>query len=224
MRVTFERADLESTNLQWSTLQWYVQNGVDETLCAHPVPKWQVSAPPVKPEASPAPVFQVAETVAPEILPPPANDDAWAPVYELWPEQAQLLIIAADLTPQSEAEEMLGKMLAAIGIDYAAQARLMIASASPVTAIHRHLADKNIPGFVVCVGDGAARALHDLRSAWQDLKNCPPHDYGNVRRPTGFVFHPAFLRQSPKFKRQAWEDLKAIAARLAEDVHGASAA
>jgi DNA polymerase len=68
------------------------------------------------------------------------------------------------------------------------------------------------PDVIVALGKPAAHRLTGtkkpigaLRGRWQTYKNTPLMP----------VFHPAFMLRNPKAKREAWEDLKLIAKRLA---------
>ncbi len=67
------------------------------------------------------------------------------------------------------------------------------------------------PQVVVALGRVAAQALLDtdaplnrLRGAWHELAG----------RPLRVTFHPAYLLRYPERKRQAWEDVQAVMARL----------
>ena len=67
------------------------------------------------------------------------------------------------------------------------------------------------PAVIVCLGRpsahrllGTNRPLKALRGRW--------HDYRGV--PVRVTYHPAYLLRTPRDKRVAWEDLKAIRSRL----------
>ncbi len=67
------------------------------------------------------------------------------------------------------------------------------------------------PEVIVCLGKpsahrllGTTRPLKALRGRW--------HEYRGI--PVRVTYHPAYLLRTPKDKRLAWDDLKAIMARL----------
>ena len=76
------------------------------------------------------------------------------------------------------------------------------------------------PKIIVPLGGPAAQTLLNqtssiirLRGNWFNF-NSRPHEVGGLTIPAIPMFHPDFLLQQPKQKRQAWQDLKAIRDRL----------
>jgi DNA polymerase len=135
------------------------------------------------------------------------------------------LLTLADMPdpPDSPAGQLLGRMLAAIGLDTAstAQGYLLpwptpggrpvkdddIAAFAPFTARARALM---APRLVLALGDraaalaGEARGVAALRGRWHSLAGVPMLA----------TFHPRRLLSQPELKRLAWADLQAFAARL----------
>jgi DNA polymerase len=130
------------------------------------------------------------------------------------------------------AGQLLDRMLAAIGMDRTGvqitnviywrppgnrkPTSAEIASCLPF--VFRHIALSR-PKILVLAGGTAASTLLDvtegitrLRGRWFDLE-VPGLD---TKLPTLPTFHPAFLLRSPERKREAWRDLLALKARLAE--------
>ncbi|HWD57045.1 MAG TPA: uracil-DNA glycosylase [Stellaceae bacterium] len=128
--------------------------------------------------------------------------------------------------------QLLDRMLAAIGLDRSGvqvtnviywrppgnrkPATQEIASCLPF--VFRHIALSR-PKVLVLAGGTAAATLLDLadgitrlRGRWFDLA-VPGLD---ATLPTLPMFHPAFLLRSPERKREAWRDLLALQAKLAE--------
>lgn len=77
------------------------------------------------------------------------------------------------------------------------------------------------PKLIVCLGATAARGLvgetrgiNRVRGEWRDFNGIP----------VMLTFHPAYLLRDPSKKRGAWEDLKAVLARLGRAVPGRGAA
>jgi DNA polymerase len=130
------------------------------------------------------------------------------------------------------AGQLLDRMLAAIGLDRTGvqitnviywrppgnrkPTAQEIASCLPF--VFRHIALSR-PKLLVLAGGTAASTLLDtaegitrLRGRWFDLA-VPGLDASLPTLPT---FHPAFLLRSPERKREAWRDLLALKAKLAE--------
>ena len=129
------------------------------------------------------------------------------------------------------AGQLLDRMLAAIGLDRAGvqitnviywrpgnrkPTAAEIASCLPF--VFRHIVLSR-PKVLVLAGGTAASTLLDvaegitrLRGRWFDLA-VPGLD---AKLPTLPMFHPAFLLRSPERKREAWRDLLALKAKLAE--------
>jgi DNA polymerase len=130
------------------------------------------------------------------------------------------------------AGQLLDRMLAAIGLDRTGvqitnviywrppgnrkPTAAEIASCLPF--VFRHIVLSR-PKLLVLAGGTAASSLLDttegitrLRGRWFDLA-IPGLD---AKLPTLPMFHPAFLLRSPERKREAWRDLLALKARLAE--------
>jgi uracil-DNA glycosylase len=130
------------------------------------------------------------------------------------------------------AGQLLDRMLAAIGLDRTGvqitnviywrppgnrkPTTQEIASCLPF--VFRHIVLSR-PKVLVLAGGTAASSLLDmaegitrLRGRWFDLA-IPGLD---AKLPTLPMFHPAFLLRSPERKREAWRDLLALKARLAE--------
>ncbi len=130
------------------------------------------------------------------------------------------------------AGQLLDRMLAAIGLDRSGvQITNVIywrppGNRKPTTAeiasclpfVLRHIALSR-PKVLVLAGGTAATSLLDttegitrLRGRWFDLA-VPGIE---TPLPTLPMFHPAFLLRSPERKREAWRDLLALKAKLAE--------
>jgi uracil-DNA glycosylase family 4 len=130
------------------------------------------------------------------------------------------------------AGQLLDRMLTAIGLDRTGvqitnviywrppgnrkPTAAEIASCLPF--VFRHIALSR-PKLLVLAGGTAASSLLDmsegitrLRGRWFDLA-IPGLD---ATLPTLPMFHPAFLLRSPERKREAWRDLLALKAKLAE--------
>jgi uracil-DNA glycosylase len=130
------------------------------------------------------------------------------------------------------AGQLLDRMLAAIGLDRSGvqitnviywrppgnrkPTAAEIASCLPF--VFRHIVLSQ-PKILVLAGGTAASSLLDmaegitrLRGRWFDLA-IPGLD---AKLPTLPMFHPAFLLRSPERKREAWRDLLALKAKLAE--------
>jgi uracil-DNA glycosylase family 4 len=130
------------------------------------------------------------------------------------------------------AGQLLDRMLAAIGLDRTdvqitnviywrppgnrKPTAAEIASCLPF--VFRHIVLSQ-PKILVLAGGTAASSLLDmaegitrLRGRWFDLA-IPGLD---AKLPTLPMFHPAFLLRSPERKREAWRDLLALKAKLAE--------
>jgi uracil-DNA glycosylase len=128
------------------------------------------------------------------------------------------------------AGQLLDRMLAAIGLD---RSKVYIANVVPwrppgnrtptlqETAICLPFIQRQIeladPELLVCVGASSAQTLLGVkdgitraRGKWFDYQN------GNRTIKALAMFHPAFLLRQPTQKRQAWRDLRALAAALAE--------
>lgn len=78
------------------------------------------------------------------------------------------------------------------------------------------------PGLIVPLGGPAAQTLLNqtvgitrLRGRWFDFET-RPNEPGGLVLPALPTFHPAFLLRQPAQKRQVWQDLRAIRAKLAE--------
>ena len=87
----------------------------------------------------------------------------------------------------------------------------------------RRLIELVRPAVLVPVGGVPAKALLErsegitrLRGTWHDYSS-PGLD---APIPTVAIFHSAYLLRQPMQKREAWRDLLAIKARLAEDGQG----
>ena len=130
------------------------------------------------------------------------------------------------------AGQLLDRMLAAIGLDRSGvqitnviywrppgnrkPTAAEIASCLPF--VFRHIVLSR-PKVLVLAGGTAASSLLDmaegitrLRGRWFDLA-IPGLD---AKLPTLPMFHPAFLLRTPERKREAWRDLLALKAKLAE--------
>ncbi len=131
------------------------------------------------------------------------------------------------------AGRLLDRMLAAIGLDRESALITNILfwrppgnrspTADEVTTclpFARRLIELVRPEVLVPVGGIPAKALLErsegitrLRGVWQDYSS-PGLD---APIPTVAIFHSAYLLRQPMQKREAWRDLLAIKARLAED-------
>jgi DNA polymerase len=130
------------------------------------------------------------------------------------------------------AGQLLDRMLAAIGLDRSGVQITNVIywrppgnrkpTAQEIAAclpfVFRHIALSR-PKILVLAGGTAASSLLDmaegitrLRGRWFDLA-IPGLD---APLPTLPMFHPAFLLRSPERKREAWRDLLALKAKLAE--------
>ncbi|WP_306024565.1 uracil-DNA glycosylase [Oceaniradius stylonematis] len=127
---------------------------------------------------------------------------------------------------------LLGKMLAAIGLD--SKADIYAGFCVPWTVpggerptplhmkicaplLHRQIALAR-PRLIVALGNAASQQLHgskktimQLRGTWAET------DFGAGAVPVTALFDPAFLREQPRFKRMAWLDLLALKKRLTGD-------
>ena len=67
------------------------------------------------------------------------------------------------------------------------------------------------PEVIVALGKPASRRLTGTNKPMGALRGCWSSYRGTPLMP---VFHPAYLLRKPKAKREAWEDLKLVMARL----------
>jgi DNA polymerase len=63
---------------------------------------------------------------------------------------------------------------------------------------------------------GRAEGITRLRGRWQDFRTQGMLERGEPPIAAMAMFHPAYLLRTPGAKREAWRDLVAIKARLAE--------
>lgn len=127
---------------------------------------------------------------------------------------------------------LLGKMLAAIGLDRQTDVYcgfcvpwavpggerptpLHLKICTPL--LHRQIALAR-PRIVVAFGNAAAQHLTGSRQTIMQLSGgWTEADFGAGPISLTALFDPAFLRDQPRFKRMAWLDLLALKARLAGD-------
>jgi DNA polymerase len=126
---------------------------------------------------------------------------------------------------------LLGKMLAAIGLDRKADiyagfcvpwtvpggerpTPLHMKICAPL--LHRQIALAK-PRVIVALGNatsqhllGSKKTITQLRGTWTEA------DFGAGPVPVTALFDPVFLREQPRFKRMAWLDLLALKKRLTE--------
>jgi DNA polymerase len=73
------------------------------------------------------------------------------------------------------------------------------------------------PKFICCLGGCAAQNLLDTQLAVGKLRG-RFHDYRGI--PVLVTFHPAYLLRSPDRKRDVWEDMKTLLARMGRPIPG----
>jgi uracil-DNA glycosylase family 4 len=127
---------------------------------------------------------------------------------------------------------LLGKMLAAIGLDRQTDVYAgfcvpwTVPGGERPTALHMKICAPFLhrqielarPRLIVALGNAASQHLHgskktimQLRGTWAET------DFGAGPVPVTALFDPAFLREQPRFKRMAWLDLLALKKRLTGD-------
>jgi DNA polymerase len=73
------------------------------------------------------------------------------------------------------------------------------------------------PKFICCLGGCAAQNLLDTQLSVGKLRG-RFHSYGGT--PVLVTFHPAYLLRNPSAKRDVWEDMKTLLARMGRPVPG----
>ncbi|MBO6637957.1 MAG: uracil-DNA glycosylase [Roseitalea sp.] len=127
---------------------------------------------------------------------------------------------------------VLGKMLAAIGLDRQTDIYAgfcvpwTVPGGERPTALHMKICapflDRQIalarPAVIVALGNaasqqilGSKKTITQLRGTWTET------DFGAGPVPVTALFDPAFLREQPRFKRMAWLDLLALKKRLTDE-------
>jgi DNA polymerase len=73
------------------------------------------------------------------------------------------------------------------------------------------------PKFICCLGGCAAQNLLNTQLSVGKLRG-RFHDYRGI--PVLVTFHPAYLLRSPERKREVWEDMKMLLARMGRPIPG----
>ncbi len=157
--------------------------------------------------ATPSATTQLEMANAAQLAPGAYTDHlADATVDVLAARADDLLLVIESPALTSADNELLGKMLAAIGLDLNAQgiAYQSTPGTGSVGTVARELAPKVIVAMVGCQGDASRIAPHRAQyyqPVWTNALVVVTH-------------HPADLNSQPDLKRPAWEDLKRVKSLL----------
>jgi len=199
-----------------------------------PVPSFAAGSPPQAAPVLPAPVAEKkAQAIDFSAMDKGAFLVAIKEITDLQvtahvPESTDVLWVVPNVPAKSAEADLLAKMTAAIKAPLNNQAHVMINASKgmlmrltqPQSAVVEKIVGKMValssPKMVVFVGDFVARHILDAKINVRQLREIPTLPYGDVQLPSGFIFHPQFLLRTPAQKKQAWEDLQNIEARMKE--------